>query len=196
MRVTPAGRINLRHTLSRRVRGVTSAMFLALAVAAALTLTGCGHQSGLAGAPATNPAEPASLKIEPAPGARDVDPVAPVAVSAQTGTLTDVAMVNDAGKPVQGVLTPDAKFWHSVVPLGYGRTYTLTVTSRGPGGKTATQPVSFSTLTPPIRPSDRCAVRGRPGVGHLAQRHLAAAACTIGGRSPHRGGQGMTSVPR
>ena len=151
MRVTPAGRINLRHTLSRRVRGVTSAMFLALAVAAALTLTGCGHQSGLAGAPATNPAEPASLKIEPAPGARDVDPVAPVAVSAQTGTLTDVAMVNDAGKPVQGVLTPDAKFWHPVVPLGYGRTYTLTVTSRGPGGKTATQPVSFSTLTPPIR---------------------------------------------
>src|SRR6478672_201716 len=50
---------------------------------------------------------------------------------------------------VAAVLTPDAKFWHPVVPLGYGRTYTLTITSRGPGGKTATQQSSFSTLTPP-----------------------------------------------
>jgi len=78
-----------------------------------------------------------------------VDPVAPVSVSAQTGTLTDVTMVNDAGKRVEGVLTPDAKVWHPVVPLGYGRTYTLTIVSRGPRGKPATQPVSFSTLTPP-----------------------------------------------
>ena len=125
------------------------ALFLALALAAVLALTGCAHQAAPAGAPPPNPAEPASLKIEPAPGAHDVDPVAPVSVSAQTGTLTDVAMVNDSGKPVEGVLTPDAKFWHPVVPLGYGRTYTLTITSRGPGGKTATQPVSFTTLTPP-----------------------------------------------
>jgi lipoprotein-anchoring transpeptidase ErfK/SrfK len=85
----------------------------------------------------------------PTPGAHDVDPVAPVSVSAQTGTLTDVAMVNDAGKRIEGALTPDAKVWHPVVPLGYGRTYTLTITSRGPGGKPSTQPVSFSTLTPP-----------------------------------------------
>jgi lipoprotein-anchoring transpeptidase ErfK/SrfK len=125
------------------------ALFLTLAMAAILTLTGCGHQSAPAGAPPPNPAEPASLKIEPAPGAHDVDPVAPVSVSAQTGTLTDVAMVNDTGKPVEGVLTPDAKFWHPVVPLGYGRTYRLTITSRGSGGKTATQSVSFTTLTPP-----------------------------------------------
>ncbi|WP_210085618.1 L,D-transpeptidase family protein [Mycobacterium sp. OAE908] len=125
------------------------ALLLALLMAAALALTGCAHQSAPTGAPLPNPAEPASLKIEPAPGAHDVDPVAPVSVSAQTGTLTDVAMVNDTGKPVAGILTPDAKFWHPVVPLGYGRTYTLTITSRGPGGKTATQPVSFTTLTPP-----------------------------------------------
>jgi lipoprotein-anchoring transpeptidase ErfK/SrfK len=72
-----------------------------------------------------------------------------VLVSAQTGTLTDVTMVNDAGKRIEGVLTPDAKVWHPVVPLGYGRIYTITIASRGPGGKPATQPVSFSTLTPP-----------------------------------------------
>jgi Big-like domain-containing protein len=125
------------------------ASLLALVTAGALTLSSCGHQPAPPAAPAPNPAEPASVKIEPVPGAHDVDPVAPVSVTAHTGTLTKVAMVNDAGKPVDGVLTPDSKVWHPVVPLGYGRTYTLTIASRGPAGKTATQPVSFSTLTPP-----------------------------------------------
>src|SRR5690349_8643993 len=120
------------------------------AVAAVLmVLCTAGCQTDATPAVVPNPDEPASVRIEPAPGARDVDPVAPVSVSAQSGTLTDVVMVNDAGKRVDGVLTPDAKVWHPVVPLGYGRTYTLTVSSRGPGGKASTQPVSFSTLTPP-----------------------------------------------
>jgi lipoprotein-anchoring transpeptidase ErfK/SrfK len=136
----------IRHVLVAQV-----ALLLALGLATAVSLTGCTRESQQGGAPgaAPSPDEPASVKIEPAPGAHDVDPVAPVLVSAQTGTLTDVAMVNDAGMPVEGVLTPDAKVWHPVVPLGYGRSYTLTINSRGPGGKPATQPVSFSTLTPP-----------------------------------------------
>jgi lipoprotein-anchoring transpeptidase ErfK/SrfK len=133
----------------RSARRPIAALLLALITAGALALSGCGHQPTPPTAPAPNPAEPASVKIEPVPGAHDVDPVAPVSVTANTGTLTKVAMVNDAGKPVDGVLTPDSKVWHPVVPLGYGRTYTLTITSRGPGGKTATKPVSFSTLTPP-----------------------------------------------
>jgi lipoprotein-anchoring transpeptidase ErfK/SrfK len=124
-------------------------VLIALSVATAVSLAGCAQGSQPRDGSAPNPDEPASLKIVPAPNTQAVDPVAPVSVSAQTGTLTDVAMVNDAGKRVEGVLTPDAKFWHPVVPLGYGRTYTLTITSRGPGGKIATQPSSFSTLTPP-----------------------------------------------
>jgi lipoprotein-anchoring transpeptidase ErfK/SrfK len=130
-------------------RSATGLFALLLAISLVVSLGACAQRSRPAGAPPPDPAVPAALKIEPAPGAQEVDPVAPVSVSAQTGTLTDVAMVNDAGKPVEGVLTPDAKFWHPVVPLGYGRTYTLTITSRGPGGKAVTQPVSFSTLTPP-----------------------------------------------
>ncbi|OBF39218.1 hypothetical protein A5724_08740 [Mycobacterium sp. ACS1612] len=126
---------------------VRYAVAAVLAVLMALWTAGC--QTDATPAEVPNPDEPASIRIEPAPGARDVDPVAPVSVSAQSGTLTDVVMVNDAGKRVDGVLTPDAKVWHPVVPLGYGRTYTLTVSSRGPGGKTSTQPMSFSTLTPP-----------------------------------------------
>lgn len=58
-------------------------------------------------------------------------------------------MVNDAGKPVEGVMTPDNTVWRPTVPLGYGRTYTLTVASRGPGGIPRTQVSSFTTLQPP-----------------------------------------------
>jgi lipoprotein-anchoring transpeptidase ErfK/SrfK len=93
-------------------------------------------------------AAPALVTITPGPNARDVDPLVPVSVTAASGTLTDVRMVNDAGKGVAGVMTPDNTVWHPVVPLGYGRTYTLTVASRGPGGTPATQALTFSTLMP------------------------------------------------
>src|SRR6202000_3053042 len=38
---------------------------------------------------------------------------------------------------------------HPAPPLAYGRTYTLTVASRGAGGVPATQVSEFTTLTPP-----------------------------------------------
>jgi lipoprotein-anchoring transpeptidase ErfK/SrfK len=90
----------------------------------------------------------AQVTITPGPNARDVDPVAHVMVKADVGTLTDVRMVNENGKSVQGVMTPDNTVWKPTVPLGYGRTYTLTVTDRGPNGVAATQVSSFSTLQP------------------------------------------------
>ena len=92
---------------------------------------------------------PAQVTFRPASHARGVDPVEPVSVTATSGTLTGVQMVNDAGKPVAGVLTPDAVVWHPVEPLGYGRTYTLRVATRGPSGVPATQVSVFATLVPP-----------------------------------------------
>jgi hypothetical protein len=92
---------------------------------------------------------PAHVTFRPASNARGVDPLEPVSVAATSGKLTSVQMVNDAGKPVAGVLTPDNVEWHPVEPLGYGRTYTLTVSSRGAGGVPATQVSVFATLVPP-----------------------------------------------
>ena len=108
---TPEVRNGLRYRQVRHALTPPFALLLALTLVTAVSLTCCTRGSHLAGIPAAapNPDEPASIKIEPAPGAHDVDPVAPVSVSAQTGTLTDVAMVNDAGKPVDGVLTPGCK---------------------------------------------------------------------------------------
>ncbi|MCV7397206.1 L,D-transpeptidase [Mycobacterium paraseoulense] len=104
---------------------------------------GCGH----GGAPSKT-AGPAHITITPGPDARDVDPVAHVMVKADAGTLTDVQMVNETGKSVQGVMTPDNTVWKPTVPLGYGRTYTLTVISRGSNGIESKQVSSFSTLKP------------------------------------------------
>lgn len=104
---------------------------------------GCGQSS----AP-TKTAEPAQITITPGPNAQDVDPVAPVMVKADKGTLTGVDMVNESGKPIEGVMTPDNTVWKPTVPLGYGRTYTLTVTSTGVSGVAAKQVSSFSTLKP------------------------------------------------
>jgi hypothetical protein len=92
---------------------------------------------------------PARVTFHPASHARGVDPLEPVSVTAASGTLTGVRMVNDAGKPIDGVLTPDHLVWHPVQPLGYGRTYTLTVASRGAGGVPARQVSEFTTLMPP-----------------------------------------------
>lgn len=123
------------------VLGVIGAIQLA-------SLTRCAH--GVCprhGVSAKTPAA-AQITITPGSGAHDVDPVAPVMVKVDQGTLTDVRMVNESGKPVQGVMTPDNTVWKPTVPLGYGRTYTLTVTGQGSNGVAAKQVSSFSTLRP------------------------------------------------
>jgi lipoprotein-anchoring transpeptidase ErfK/SrfK len=91
---------------------------------------------------------PAIVMITPGRGARDVDPVGRVLVTAATGVLTDVEMNNDAGKAVPGIMTPDNTSWKPAIPLGYGRTYTITAASRGPGGVPSNEVSTFSTLTP------------------------------------------------
>lgn len=97
--------------------------------------------------PSPTPA-PAATDISPRDGAREVDPLGPVMVTATAGRLTTVTMVNEAGVSVPGIMTPDNTVWKPTVPLGYGRFYTLTVTAEGTDGRPAARNSSFSTLTP------------------------------------------------
>lgn len=141
------GRI-LRVSRSRRL---LLAVFAIIAVVGAIYVASTSHCPGgdcRQGDSPAKTAEPAQITITPGPDARDVDPVAPVIVKADNGTLTGVDMVNESGKPVEGVMTPDNTVWKPTVPLGYGRTYTLTVTSSGVSGVAAKQVSSFSTLKP------------------------------------------------
>jgi lipoprotein-anchoring transpeptidase ErfK/SrfK len=99
-------------------------------------------------APAVPSSAPAALSVMPAPGTEDVNPAGPVLVTATSGRITDVTMVNDAGREIPGVLTPDATVWKPTTQLGYGRTYTMTVLARGPGGMPSRQTASFTTVSP------------------------------------------------
>jgi lipoprotein-anchoring transpeptidase ErfK/SrfK len=142
-----------RRLLTRsRVRGGLLALLAIIAVVGAVQLASLPRcaAGNCTGSGASREAQtPAQVIITPAPNARNVEPVVHVLVSAKSGTLTNVRMVNDQGKPVEGVMTPDNTVWKPTVPLGYGRTYTLTIVSRGPGGVPSTLVSSFSTLQPP-----------------------------------------------
>jgi lipoprotein-anchoring transpeptidase ErfK/SrfK len=143
--------------LVRRILGINRprrfllAVFVVVGVVGAVQLAatpqcpsdGCGHRSS-----SSKTLGPAQVTVTPGNDAHDVEPVAAVMVKADAGTLTDVRMTNEAGKSVQGVMTPDGAVWKPGVPLGYGRTYTLTITSRGPNGVASAQVSSFSTLRP------------------------------------------------
>ncbi|MBI3692223.1 MAG: hypothetical protein HY239_16615, partial [Mycolicibacterium aromaticivorans] len=125
-----------------------------LGAVVSVNLGRCG--AGCAPAPVTSaqigdktpPPGPAVLAVTPGRGAADVDPLAPVTVTAASGTLAEVVLVNEQGNRIVGITTPDNTVWKPGVPLGYGRTYTVTATALGFNGA-PTQLVSrFSTLTP------------------------------------------------
>ena len=146
-------------TSTRRVRGAClAAVFAVLAVLGGVVVTttpDCAdHCQTLTAAPVPqavprpSPLVPAALSIQPSAGATDVSPSGRVLVTANNGFLDTVELVNDSGKSIPGVMTPDAKTWKPTTQLGYGRTYTLTVAARGPGGMPTRQTSSFTTLTP------------------------------------------------
>jgi lipoprotein-anchoring transpeptidase ErfK/SrfK len=141
-------------TSDRRVRcfGLATVLVL-LAVFAAMdsaSLPKCpeGCRAVAAARSAAPLPSPAVVTITPGPDAHDVNPLGRVSVTAATGVLTNVAMVNDSGKVIPGIMTPDNTSWKPAVPLGYGRTYTITAASRGPGGVPSSRAATFSTLTP------------------------------------------------
>ncbi len=143
-------------SLSRRARGAwLAAVFAVLAVLGGVVISTTPHcpercrTEAAAQVPLPPPSkDPAAVTVTPADGATDVDPLSSVTAVAQSGMLTHVSLVNDAGKSVPGVVTPDFKTWKPTVPLGYGRGYTLTVDARGPGGVPSSVTSTFQTLVP------------------------------------------------
>ena len=125
-------------------------VLLAIAMVGAL-LAGCGSGSsaGPAGAgETTQPPPPASISVDPAAGAVDVPPLAPITVTATDGSLDGVRMTNPEGIPVAGQVARDHTSWTASEPLGYGKAYTITATATGEDGKPVTTTSAFTTVTP------------------------------------------------
>lgn len=135
--------------IDRRTRmSLIAVAVISVMVVAVVIGRGDDHNGALPAASVLRAETPATVTVTPGPDAVNVDPLGAVMVSAANGTLSDVQMVNDQNTPIPGVMTPDHLVWKPSVPLGYGRSYTLTVASRGPTGTFASQMSRFTTLTP------------------------------------------------
>lgn len=80
-------------------------------------------------------------------GAVGVSVDSPVTVTAATGVLGAVTLVNEQGRAVKGDLSTDGVTWRSAEPLGYNRTYTLNAEALGLGG-VARSTATFATASP------------------------------------------------
>jgi lipoprotein-anchoring transpeptidase ErfK/SrfK len=109
---------------------------------------GCDRAGSSDQQSAVAPQPIADLVISPGPAATDVDPLGPVTVSASFASVSEVTMTNEEGIRIAGVTTPDGAVWKPAVPLGYGRTYTITATATAPDGARLQRVSTFSTLVP------------------------------------------------
>ncbi|MFD3748420.1 Ig-like domain-containing protein [Nocardia sp. NPDC058633] len=118
-----------------------------LAAALIVLVAGCGGSAPDSDTESAAPPAP-TISVAPQDGATEIDPLGSVRVSTSDGQLTAVTMTNEDGGTVEGIFTPDQSAWKPSVPLGYGRTYTVTAEAVTVSGKVGPITSSFSTLAP------------------------------------------------
>ena len=100
-------------------------------------------------ATATHEATPAVLTVSPADQATNVPPDSPVTVSASSGTLNGVTLVDTHGDKVSGKASPDGS-WASSQLLHPATAYTLSIAATGPDGSPTSVSSTFTTLKPKV----------------------------------------------
>jgi lipoprotein-anchoring transpeptidase ErfK/SrfK len=141
-------------SVTRRHRLTFWLMAAAAVSAGVLSLGACGSNAAPPapqaiidkGDPFSNLLVP-KLQASVTDGAVGVDVDAPVTVSAGDGVLGAVSMLNEAGEPVAGQLSPDGLVWSTAEPLGYNKQYTLNAEALGLGG-VARNSMTFQTRSP------------------------------------------------
>jgi len=135
-----------------RIAGFAVSVVLALAACTA-TVDGTAqgarrsaHSGSVTDGPGT--ASHAGPAVVTTSAVNGLDPITPVTVGIQNGTLTSVTMTNAAGKIVSGALAKDAASWRNTEVLGYGKTYTIRASGQSALGKPVTKTASFTTLSP------------------------------------------------
>jgi lipoprotein-anchoring transpeptidase ErfK/SrfK len=139
--------------------GRSARVLAALGVVAALGLTACssGDDAGAKPWPSATSNEPAAqaapkpaakIAMQPAAGAQNISPTAPVKVTVSDGSIKSLTLTNPAGKKVAGKLSSDATSWTVGEPLGFGKTYTWSGAAEGADGEREPIAGSFTTATP------------------------------------------------
>ncbi|MGF7119915.1 Ig-like domain-containing protein [Rhodococcus sp. TAF43] len=148
------------------IRSIRTRLLAVVAVLLGVTLlAGCTIATGGATDSKAEAAPVAEVVQTPAAGAKGVNPVEPVSIRVDGGTLQGVALTNATGKVVQGALSPDGQSFTVTEPLGYGSTYTWTGTAVGSDGKSVPVAGSFTTVDPVTTTSVRTNIADGQVVG-------------------------------
>ncbi|WP_067654434.1 L,D-transpeptidase [Nocardia harenae] len=119
----------------------------------ALALSACSTSSGVEADSVAIDRNPITELIKPKlvspvkDGDKGVSPAMPMTFQVNDGKFTEVTLLNNQGKPVNGTLSPDGRTWQTAEVLGYGRTYTMQAKAIGLGGAQSAA-VSFTTSSP------------------------------------------------
>ena len=119
-------------------------------VAAITTVTACNAPGADWRKPTQTTPPPASaeLTLAPAADSAPISPADPVTASVTGGTLDTVTLLNPEGQPVAGEFDTEKTSWKNTEPLGYDKSYTLTVVGTGEDGQKAEQTRTFTTVKP------------------------------------------------
>jgi lipoprotein-anchoring transpeptidase ErfK/SrfK len=136
---------------------------VAMAAVVPLGLAACGGGSKKDGpkpvtavetpgaAASTPPAEPATLKLSPASGKKDVPISTEIGLSVTGGKVTDVVLKDAKGAFVAGELREDGSSWVPAKPLKTKQAYAATVTAQNATGQATTVTTKFTTMGSPGR---------------------------------------------
>ncbi len=101
-----------------------------------------------AGSTSSSPSAPALPAVITTPAGHAVNPAKPVTVGIRNGRLTDVTMLNPAGRKVRGAISGDGSTWRNTEDLGYAKTYRITAKGVDAAGSPVTKAATVTTLTP------------------------------------------------
>ncbi|GAA5006699.1 Ig-like domain-containing protein [Kitasatospora paranensis] len=153
------------------------------ALSGVLLLSACSGGGGTGGSAASGgsgdkggaaKASAAVLSIAPKDGAQDVAPGA-VKVSVATGRLTEVAVTDKDGTPVEGSMASDGLSWIPATGgLTVGSLYRVNARAVDAAGVTTTATSSFTTLTPKrtAKVEDNVVTGQKFGVGMIISVHF------------------------
>ncbi|MBT2366489.1 L,D-transpeptidase family protein [Streptomyces sp. ISL-10] len=132
----------MNHTPHFRTVLSCTLVVLALGVVA----TACGEPDGhpLAAQP-YDAARQVSFNAEAGGGKVDPDKPLEVTTKREAGRITDVTVIDDAGRYLAGELSADGLRWRSTAPLAAGARYTMRVATENEDGSPGVREITFET---------------------------------------------------
>ncbi|WP_238009165.1 Ig-like domain-containing protein [Dactylosporangium sp. AC04546] len=131
--------------MTRLRRG--AAMLMVLAVAAQVGLSACDSSKKPTATKVVVP--PVGFAVTPGTGNAGVPVSTEIGTQVTNGRITDVALVDAAGRQIAGELRADGTAWVPGSTLQYGTSYTAKVTAVGKDDKPVTHESKFTTMAKP-----------------------------------------------